>query len=36
MPDVIMPNGDIVSFPDDMPQEQIKSLIVGKFPELGK
>lgn len=36
MPDVTMPNGDIVSFPDDMPQEQIKSLIVGKFPELGK
>lgn len=34
MPDVTMPNGDIVSFPDDMPKEQIKGLIASKFPEL--
>lgn len=29
-----MPNGDIVNFPDDMPPEQIRSLIEQKFPEV--
>lgn len=33
MPDITMPNGDIVSFPDDMPKEQIRSLIAQKFPQ---
>ena len=33
MPQVRMPNGDIVSFPDDMPAEQIRELISRKFPE---
>ena len=28
MPVIEMPNGDQVSFPDDMPGEQIKSLIA--------
>lgn len=28
-----MPNGDLVNFPDDMPREQIRSLIEQKFPE---
>jgi len=36
MPNVRMPNGDVVAFPDDMPKEQIKSLIASKFPELAK
>ena len=36
MPDVTMPNGDIVNFPDDMPKEQIKSLIASKFPEFSQ
>ena len=31
-----MPNGDVVAFPDDMPKEQIKSLIASKFPDLAK
>jgi hypothetical protein len=31
---VEMPDGTKVSFPDDMPKEQIKSLIASKFPEL--
>lgn len=35
MPDIEMPNGDIVNFPDDMPDAQIKSMIASKFPELG-
>jgi hypothetical protein len=34
MPQVRMPNGDIVSFPDDMPPEQIRELISRKFPEV--
>jgi len=34
MANVRMPNGDIVSFPDDMPKEQIRGLIQQKFPEL--
>ena len=33
MTDVTMPNGDVVSFPDDMPDEEIRSLIATKFPE---
>lgn len=36
MPNVKMPNGDIVAFPDDMPKEQIKSLIASKFPDLAQ
>lgn len=36
MPIVRMPNGDMVNFPDDMPQEQIKGLIAQKFPELAQ
>lgn len=34
MPNVTMPNGDIVSFPDDMPRDQIKGMIASKFPEI--
>jgi hypothetical protein len=33
MPDVQMPNGDIVRFPDDMPSEQIRGLIQQKFSD---
>lgn len=33
MPNVKMPDGAIVRFPDDMPPEQIKSLIASKFPD---
>jgi len=33
MTEVRMPNGDIVSFPDEMPKEQIRGLIEQKFPE---
>jgi hypothetical protein len=33
MPVVKMPNGDQVSFPDEMPKEQIRDLIASKFPE---
>lgn len=33
MPDVKMPDGNIVSFPDDMPISEIKSLISTKYPE---
>jgi hypothetical protein len=36
MPIVAMPNGDQVQFPDDMPKEQIRSLILSKFPDAGK
>jgi hypothetical protein len=32
MPIVKMPNGDQVSFPDDMPKEQIRDMIAKKFP----
>jgi len=35
MPIVQMPDGANVQFPDDMPREQIRSLISSKFPELG-
>lgn len=34
MPNITMPNGDIVAFPDDMPNEQIRALIASKFPEV--
>lgn len=33
MPVVRMPDGTQVSFPDDMPADQIRSLIQGKFPD---
>ena len=33
MPVVEMPNGDLVEFPDDMPNEEIGSFIQSKFPE---
>lgn len=33
---VTMPNGDRVTFPDDMPREQIRSLIEQKFPDAAK
>lgn len=36
MPIVAMPDGAQVQFPDDMPSDQIRSLIVQKFPELGR
>ena len=29
---VRMPNGDLVNFPTDMPRDQVKSLILSKFP----
>lgn len=32
MPDVTMPNGDVVAFPDSMPKAEIRSLIEKKFP----
>lgn len=35
MPNIRMPDGQVVRFPDDMPPEQIKSMIASKFPELG-
>ena len=31
-----MPNGDQVQFPDDMPKEQIRSMILSKFPDADK
>ena len=34
--DVEMPNGDIVEFPDDMPKEQIRAMILKKFPDAKK
>lgn len=34
MPNVRMPDGVVVAFPDDMPPDQIKSLIASKFPEV--
>lgn len=33
MPIVKMPDGTQVSFPDDMPADQIKSMIASKFPD---
>lgn len=34
MPIVAMPDGTQVSFPDDMPKEQIAGLIASKFPQV--
>ena len=34
--DVEMPNGDIVEFPDDMPKEQIRAMILKKFPDAAR
>lgn len=36
MPVVRMPDGANVSFPDDMPAEQIRGLIASKFPEVAQ
>lgn len=36
MPDVRMPDGAVVRFPDEMPPEQIKSIIATKFPNVGR
>jgi hypothetical protein len=36
MPVVAMPDGTQVSFPDEMPAEQIKGLIASKFPDAVK
>ncbi|MEG9884925.1 MAG: hypothetical protein V6Z86_10060 [Hyphomicrobiales bacterium] len=33
MPIKTMPNGDRVSFPDDMPEEQVQGWILKKFPD---
>ena len=33
MPVVEMPNGDLVEFPDDMPDEEIGSFIQSRFPD---
>ena len=33
---VAMPNGDQVEFPDDMPKEQIRAMILTKFPDAAK
>jgi hypothetical protein len=35
MPDVRMPDGVVVRFPDGMPEDQIRSLILTKFPDIG-
>lgn len=34
MPQVRMPDGTVVAFPDDMPADQIRSMIATKFPEI--
>jgi hypothetical protein len=36
MPVVKMPDGAQVSFPDDMPKEEIKAIIASKFPEVSQ
>lgn len=36
MPDIKMPTGEIVRFPDDMSQEEIKQKIKGRFPDIDK
>lgn len=36
MPVVKMPDGANVAFPDDMPADQIKALILKKFPDAGR
>lgn len=33
MPTLVMPDGQPVTFPDDMPKEQIRGLIESKFPD---
>ena len=35
MPQIKMPNGDMVQFPDDMPKDQIQRMIEQKFPDAG-
>lgn len=35
MPIVAMPDGTQVSFPDEMPKEQIRDMILRKFPDAG-
>lgn len=32
---ITMPNNDVVEFPDDMPKDQIRSMIEKKFPHAG-
>lgn len=34
MPQVRMPDGVVVAFPDDMPREEIRALIAQKFPQV--
>ena len=34
MPNIEMPDGVVVAFPDTMPKEQIRSLVASKFPEM--
>lgn len=36
MPDVRMPDGAIVRFPDEMPADQIRSIIATKFPDVAE
>jgi len=36
MPNVTMPNGDVVSFPNDMPKTEIRALIEKKFPNAAR
>lgn len=36
MVDVRMPDGAVVRFPDDMPREQIRDMIAGKFPQVAQ
>lgn len=33
---VRMPNGDLVNFPADMPKDQVRSLILSKFPNVAE
>lgn len=35
MPNIRMPDGTVVRFPDDMPPEQIRDMISNKFPDAG-
>ncbi len=35
MANVKMPDGVVVAFPDDMPPEQIRAMILSKFPDAG-
>jgi hypothetical protein len=36
MPNIEMPDGNVVNFPDNMPDEQIKNLISSKFPKVAE